>query len=56
MTKKEAFIKIIQTEIFDRMDIYAEKDILAHVKEVSAYLEEKLDKLVKNYDFVTEKF
>ena len=37
------------------MDIYAEKDILAHVKEVSAYLEEKLDKLVKNYDFVTER-
>lgn len=24
MTKKEAFIKIIQTEIFDRKDIYAE--------------------------------
>lgn len=24
MTKKEAFIKIIQTEIFDRTDIYAE--------------------------------
>ncbi len=35
------------------LDIYAEKDILSHVKEVSAYLEEKLDKLVKNYDFVT---
>ena len=35
------------------MDIYAEKDILSHVKAVSAYLEEKLDKLVKTYDFVT---
>ena len=35
------------------LDIYAEKDILSHVKAVSAYLEEKLDKLVKNYDFVT---
>ena len=35
------------------LDIYAEKDILSHVNEVSAYLEEKLDKLVKNYDFVT---
>lgn len=34
-------------------DIYEEKDILSHVKEVSAYLEEKLDKLVKNYEFVT---
>ena len=29
------------------------KELLYHVKEVSAYLEEKLDKLVKNYDFVT---
>ena len=37
------------------LDIYAEKDILVHVKEVSAYLEEKLDKLVKTYDFVTER-
>ncbi|MBQ2901363.1 MAG: aspartate aminotransferase family protein [Agathobacter sp.] len=35
------------------LDIYAETDILSHVNEVSAYLEEKLDKLVKNYDFVT---
>lgn len=35
------------------LDIYEEKDILSHVKEVSAYLEEKLDKMVKNYDFVT---
>jgi acetylornithine/N-succinyldiaminopimelate aminotransferase len=35
------------------LDIYEEKDILAHVKEVSAYLEEKLDKLVDTYDFLT---
>lgn len=35
------------------LDIYEEKDILSHVKEVSAYLEEKLDKMVKNYDFIT---
>lgn len=35
------------------LDIYEEKDILSHVKEVSNYLEEKLDKMVKNYDFVT---
>lgn len=35
------------------LDIYEEKDILSHVREVSAYLEEKLEKLVKNYDFVT---
>jgi len=34
-------------------DIYEEKNLLTHVKEVGAYLEEKLDKLVKTYDFVT---
>lgn len=34
-------------------DIYEEKDILTHVKEVSAYLEERLDKLVETYDFLT---
>ena len=37
------------------MDIYEEKDILTHVKEISTYLEEKLDKLVRTYDFVTER-
>lgn len=35
------------------LDIYEEQDILSHVKEVSVYLEEKLDKLVATYDFVT---
>ena len=35
------------------LDIYEEKNLLSHVKEVSEYLEEKLDKIVKNYDFVT---
>lgn len=35
------------------LDIYEEKNLLSHVKEVSEYLEEKLDKLVKNYEFVT---
>ncbi len=34
-------------------DIYEEKDILTHVKEVSAYLEEKLERLVETYDFIT---
>lgn len=37
------------------LDIYAETDLLLHVNEVSTYLEEKLDKLVKNYDFVMER-
>lgn len=34
-------------------DIFEEKEILSHVKEISVYLEEKLDKMVKNYDFIT---
>ncbi len=35
------------------LDIYEEMDILTHVKEVSAYLEEELDKIVNTYDFIT---
>lgn len=35
------------------LDIYAEKNILAHVQEVSTYLEEKLDALVEKYDCLT---
>lgn len=35
------------------LDIYEETDILAHVKEVSAYLEEQLEEIVKTYDFIT---
>ena len=34
-------------------DIFEEKELLSHVKEISVYLEEKLDKMVKNYDFIT---
>lgn len=32
------------------LDIYEERDILTHVKEVSVYLEIKLDELIKKYD------
>ena len=35
------------------LDIYEEKDIVSHVKEISAYLENALDKLVEKYDFLT---
>lgn len=35
------------------LDIYEKNDILSHVKEISVYLEAKLDKLVETYDFVT---
>lgn len=35
------------------LDIYAKKDLMAHVKEVSAYLEEKLDAFVEKYDCLT---
>jgi len=35
------------------LDIYEEKQITAHVKEVASYLEEKLDALVAKYDVIT---
>ena len=35
------------------LDIYEQKNILEHVKKVSAYLEEKLDALVEKYDCLT---
>lgn len=34
-------------------DIFEETKLVEHVKEVSVYLEEQLDKLVEEYDFVT---
>lgn len=36
-------------------DLFESQDLLVHVNEVSAYLEEKLEKLVNQYDFVTER-
>lgn len=44
------FVGVAVSAVFD---IYEEKNLLSHVKEISEYLEEELDKLVKNYDFVT---
>ena len=35
------------------LDIYEERDIVSHVKEISVYLETALDKLVEKYDFLT---
>lgn len=35
-------------------DLYEEKNLLEHVKEVSGYLEEKLNTLVEKYSFVKE--
>ena len=35
------------------LDIYKERDILSHVKEISAYFEEKLDELVNHYECIT---
>lgn len=43
----------VGTAVSTVLDLYKEKNILAHVKEVSVYLEEKLDQLVKNYDIIT---
>ncbi len=35
------------------MDLMEERDIVGHVRELTPYLEEKLDSLVTKYDFVT---
>lgn len=35
------------------LDIYAKKNLLAHVQEISAYLEAQLDILVEKYDCIT---
>jgi len=35
------------------LDIYKDTDILTHVKEITTYLEEQLDEIVKTYDFIT---
>lgn len=35
------------------LDIYAEKKLVSHVKEISKYFETELDKLVDKYEFIT---
>lgn len=37
------------------LDIFEERDLVSHVKEVAAYLEEALDNLVNEYDVLTER-
>ena len=53
MTKKEAFIKIIQTEIFDRADIYAE-NYLNEYELAASFWEDLKDGKVKNSGAMTE--
>ena len=53
MTKKEAFIKIIQTEIFDRMDIYAE-NYPNEYELAASFWEDFKDGKVKNSGAMTE--
>ncbi len=43
------FVGAAVSKVFD---IFEEKNLVAHVKEISVYLEEQLDKLVEEYDFV----
>lgn len=43
------FVGAAVSKVFD---IFEEKNLVAHVKEISAYLEEQLDKLVEEYDLV----
>lgn len=44
------FVGAAVSKVFD---IFEEKKLVAHVKEISAYLEEQLDKLAEEYDFIT---
>ena len=53
MTKKEAFIKIIQTEIFDRTDIYAE-NYPDDYELAASFWEDFKDGKVKNSGAMTE--
>jgi len=53
MTKKEAFIKIIQTEIFDRTDIYAE-NYPDEYELAASFWEDFKDGKVKNSGVMTE--
>jgi DNA-binding PadR family transcriptional regulator len=53
MTKKEAFIKIIQTEIFDRTDIYVE-NYPDEYELAASFWEDFKDGKVKNSGAITE--
>ena len=53
MTKKEAFIKIIQTEIFDRTDIYAE-NYPDEYELAASFWEDFKDGKVKNSGVMTD--
>ena len=53
MTKKEAFIKIIQTEIFDRTDIYVE-NYPDEYELAASFWEDFKDGKVKNSGIMTE--
>lgn len=53
MTKKEAFIKIIQTEIFDRTDVYAE-NYPDEYELAASFWEDFKDGKVKNSGAMTE--
>ena len=43
------------TAVSKVFDLYRSENILNHVKEVSVYLEEKLDELVNKYEFILER-
>ena len=53
MTKKEAFIKIIQTEIFDRTEIYAE-NYPDEYELAASFWEDFKDGKIKNSGAMTE--
>ena len=43
------------TAVSKVFDLFEKQDILAHVREITPYLEEKLDALVDKYDFLKER-
>lgn len=45
-------VTAVVSKVFDMFESY---NLVEHVKEVSAYLEEKLDELVKEYDIIIER-
>ena len=45
-----AAIRFVGAAVSTVLDIFEELNLPAHVKEISAYLEEKLDALVDKYD------
>lgn len=49
------FNPLVTTAVSTVLTMFEEQNLLSHVNEISAYLEEKLDALVEKYDFIMER-